>query len=126
VTDFFDGMTVGETIKMAGLTVTYDTAVPQTWFDAHQAEIKEHGGWVIWVYPEGNLFGQPMFGDEVMRLAMEAELRARERAVGEWEKVAKHLAKALHDARFNFFQRETLSEVELLRQARESVELHGF
>jgi hypothetical protein len=28
-----------------------------------------HGGWAVWHYPQGNLFGEPRFADELERLA---------------------------------------------------------
>ncbi len=39
--------------------VTYDTALPQTWVNAHRHEGHEVRGHFVWLYPEGNLMGMP-------------------------------------------------------------------
>jgi hypothetical protein len=65
----FDNMNVGEVCKAAGLVDVWDAAVPQEWYDANREEIDRRGGFVIWTYPKGNMFGQPMFADELFMRA---------------------------------------------------------
>ena len=66
-------MTVRDLAAAAGL-ITWDEAVPQPWFDAHQKEITERGP-VVWSYdahvvgPQHKLFGAPVFADTLGALA---------------------------------------------------------
>lgn len=62
--------TVRDWCKLARIGCAWDSEVPQLWFDTHRIEIQENGGWVIWVYPEGFLFGKEMYADEVKRRAV--------------------------------------------------------
>ena len=49
---------VGELVQLAGITDTFDYAVPQDWLD----DMRRRGSTdhFIWVYPKGSLFGEPM------------------------------------------------------------------
>ena len=58
-------------MKLAGYPEPWDTAVPQDWFDAHRAEIILRGGWAVWHYPPGSLFGEPVFAEDAMKLAQQ-------------------------------------------------------
>tara|TARA_R110001583_G_scaffold22926_13_gene85471 strand:- start:200 stop:454 length:255 start_codon:yes stop_codon:yes gene_type:complete len=57
--------TVGQAAERMYPGVTYDTALPQTWVDAHRDEGTEVLGHFIWIYPEGwdqvgvSTFGMP-------------------------------------------------------------------
>jgi len=56
--------------ELAGIAI-YDTALPQSWYDDHTADMQARGGWAVWSYPAGNLFGEPVFADTIERLARE-------------------------------------------------------
>lgn len=64
-----ENMTVREVVDLAGITDAWDGAVLQSWFDEHYDEMQARGGWAIWVYRAGDLFGAPLFADEVFTLA---------------------------------------------------------
>jgi len=64
--------TRGELCELAHLGIpgsTYDMAVPQPWYDANRGEIILRGGWAVWYYPSGSIFGEPRFADEILREA---------------------------------------------------------
>jgi hypothetical protein len=63
--------TVRSRVELAGVPEPWDGAVPQPWHDAHRAEIITRGGWVIWAYASGDLFGGPLFADEINKRAAE-------------------------------------------------------
>jgi|WetSurMetagenome_2_1015567.scaffolds.fasta_scaffold02632_12 hypothetical protein len=54
--------------RLAGIE-TIDFAVPQQWFDKHYAEIKKRGG-AAWLYDNNRTFGEPIFFDQIERMAM--------------------------------------------------------
>ena len=54
---------------LSGLPEPYDTALPQEWLDANRQEVADRGGWAVWHYPAGNLFGEPVFADTLETLA---------------------------------------------------------
>lgn len=45
-------------MRLAGITDTFDYAVPQPWLD----DMRKRGSKdnFIWVYPEGSIFGEPV------------------------------------------------------------------
>ena len=51
--------TVGQAAERMYPDVTFDTALPQTWVDAHLNDGTEVLGHFVWLYPEGNLMGMP-------------------------------------------------------------------
>ena len=61
--------TIGDVVRLAGRPGAWDAAVPQPWHDAHRQDIADHGGFVVWHYPPGNMFGNPMFADELYERA---------------------------------------------------------
>jgi hypothetical protein len=61
--------TTRERVELAGIPEPWDYALPQDWYDVHAGELKLRGGWAIWAYPAGNLFGGPRFADEIDKLA---------------------------------------------------------
>jgi len=65
-----------DVVELAGLPDPWDYALPQDWYDEHRQEIADHGGWAVWHYPAGNLFGVPVFADEL-------EQRAKQTAASE-------------------------------------------
>lgn len=48
-----------------GNWITYDHAVPQNWFNANLATIRERGG-CVWVYLPGDSLGRPYYDDMAM------------------------------------------------------------
>ena len=66
-------MTVRDLAAAAGL-ITWDGAVPQPWYDAHQKEITERGG-AVWCYdahvvgPQHKMMGAPVYFDTLGALA---------------------------------------------------------
>ena len=67
--DYFKGTTVGEVCDAAKFEFAWDSAVPQDWHDAHRQDITDNGGFVIWTYPAGFLFGTPMYARDILRCA---------------------------------------------------------
>ena len=61
--------TKDDIMQLAGYPEPWDTAVPQPWFDANLGEIKLRGGWAVWHYPPGSLFGEPVFAEDAMKRA---------------------------------------------------------
>jgi len=51
--------TVGQAAERMYPDVTFDTALPQTWVDAHQDDGTEVLGHFVWLYPSGSTFGMP-------------------------------------------------------------------
>ena len=51
--------TVGQAAERMYPDVTYDTALPQTWVDAHLNDGTEVLGHFVWLYPSGSRFGMP-------------------------------------------------------------------
>ena len=51
--------TVGQAAERMYPDVTFDTALPQTWVDAHQDDGNEVLGHFVWLYPSGSTFGMP-------------------------------------------------------------------
>ena len=52
------GLNVGELVQLAGVTDTFDYAVPQPWLDEQRR--RGDNDMYIWVYPKGSTFGEPM------------------------------------------------------------------
>ena len=63
--------TKDDVMQLAGYPEPWDTAVPQDWFDANRAEIIQNGGWAVWHYPPGSLFGEPVFAEEATKRAQQ-------------------------------------------------------
>lgn len=61
--------TIDKIIRIAGITDTYDTAVPQDWLD--QEENKSRwisGDKAIWIYKKGSIFGEPMWYKDIFQI----------------------------------------------------------
>lgn len=58
-------------MELAGYPEPWDTAVPQAWWDEHHHEFPLRGGWAVWHYPSGSLFGEPVFADDAMKRAQQ-------------------------------------------------------
>jgi len=68
---YVQSLSAGECVLLAGIPESYDMAWPEC--PDNRAQVEAHGGWAIFQYSriEGGGCGQLVFGDEIVRRALD-------------------------------------------------------